>query len=168
MSSRPLERNARPLDPDAQLGENIVEEALIAGVVRQPVHDVAVGIDFWRRVHGLAPGAVTGGAGYVVSPLGGVNGVRGKSACAHWTGHGSPRLIYPGLWQPRSAQASASNPFHRPLTHHAKVDRVDQIRTECLVGADGGHRLSQRADVRSERHDAAQHRGNRPDGGDLI
>src|SRR5436305_1103959 len=56
MKRRPLDRNARSLEPDTQLAENIVNEALIARVVCQPVHNVAVrmrgdGIDVWRRVH---------------------------------------------------------------------------------------------------------------------
>ena len=42
MKRRPLDRNARLLEPDTQLGENIVNEALIARVVRQPVQDIAV------------------------------------------------------------------------------------------------------------------------------
>jgi len=56
MQRRPLDGDARSLEPDTQLGENIVDEALIAGVVQQPVHNVAVGmrgdrIDLWWRVH---------------------------------------------------------------------------------------------------------------------
>ena len=56
MKRRPLDGNARSLEPDTQLGENIVNEALIARFVRQPVHNVAVrmrgdGIDVWWRVH---------------------------------------------------------------------------------------------------------------------
>ena len=70
------------------------------------------------------------------------------------------------MW--RSSSHATSNPSHRPVTNHSKVDPADQIRTERLGGADGGHRLSQRTDVRSERHDSAQHCGNRSDGGDLI
>src|SRR5213079_890721 len=42
MKRRPLDRNARSLEPDTQLSENIVNEALIARVVCQPVHNVAV------------------------------------------------------------------------------------------------------------------------------
>ena len=44
MKRRPLERNARPLQPDAHLGEDIVDEALVAGVVGQPAHNVVVGM----------------------------------------------------------------------------------------------------------------------------
>src|SRR5258705_1712251 len=56
MKRRPLDGNARSLEPDAQLSENIVNEALIARVVCQPVHNVAVRmhgdvIVVWRRVH---------------------------------------------------------------------------------------------------------------------
>ena len=56
MKRRPLDGNARSLEPDTQLGENIVNEALIARFVCQPVHNVAVrmrgdGIDVWWRVH---------------------------------------------------------------------------------------------------------------------
>src|SRR5262249_1348519 len=40
----PLEGNAGTLEPDAQLGEDIVDEALIARLVCQPVQDIAVGI----------------------------------------------------------------------------------------------------------------------------
>src|SRR6478672_110724 len=51
---RPLDGNARSLEPDTQLSENIVNEALIAGVVCQPVQDVVVrmrGNDVWWGVH---------------------------------------------------------------------------------------------------------------------
>src|SRR5712671_3204136 len=56
MKRRPLDGNARSLEPDTQLSENIVNEALIARVVCQPVHNVVIrmhgdGIDVWRRVH---------------------------------------------------------------------------------------------------------------------
>src|ERR1700694_4907020 len=56
MKRRPLDRNARSLEPDTEFGENIVNEALIARMVCQPVHDVAVRmrgdrIDSWRHVH---------------------------------------------------------------------------------------------------------------------
>jgi hypothetical protein len=56
MQRRPLDGDARSLEPDTQFCKNIVNEALIARVVCQPVHDVAVGIrddriDIWRRVH---------------------------------------------------------------------------------------------------------------------
>ena len=56
MKRRPLDGNAGSLEPDTKLGKNIVDEALIARVVCQPVHDVTVRmrgdrIDFWRRVH---------------------------------------------------------------------------------------------------------------------
>jgi hypothetical protein len=42
MKRRPLDGNARPLKPDTQFAENTVNEALIARVVYQPVHNVAV------------------------------------------------------------------------------------------------------------------------------
>jgi hypothetical protein len=56
----PLNGNARSLEPDTQLSENIVNEALIACVVCQPMQNVAVRIrgnriDIWRRVHILLP-----------------------------------------------------------------------------------------------------------------
>jgi hypothetical protein len=56
MKRRPLDGNARSLEPDTQFGENIVNETLVARLVCQPVHDVAVrmrgnGIDVWGRVH---------------------------------------------------------------------------------------------------------------------
>ena len=62
MKRRPLDGNARSLQPDTQLGENIVNEALIARIVCQPVHNVAVRmrgdrVDVWRRVHVLLPGS---------------------------------------------------------------------------------------------------------------
>jgi hypothetical protein len=79
MEGRPLDGNARALQPDAQLGENIVNEALIARVVCQPAQDIFVRmrgdwIDIWRRVHILLR-AVTwiDGLGYVVSPLDEIN-----------------------------------------------------------------------------------------------
>src|SRR6266700_6850267 len=58
MKRRPLDRNARSLEADTQLRENIVNEALITRVVYQPAQNVAVrmrgdGIDVWRRVHTL-------------------------------------------------------------------------------------------------------------------
>ena len=40
MKRRPLDGNARSLEPDTQLSENIVNEALIARVVCQPVQNV--------------------------------------------------------------------------------------------------------------------------------
>ncbi len=55
MKRRPLDRNARSLQPDTQFSEDIVNEALIARVVCQPAHDVVGmrgdGINVWRRVH---------------------------------------------------------------------------------------------------------------------
>src|SRR5712671_3596393 len=82
MKRRPLDGNARSLEPDTQLSENIVNEALIARVICQPVHNVAVGmrgdgIDVRRRVHILLLSSdLDRRSGYVVSPLDGVNGVR--------------------------------------------------------------------------------------------
>src|ERR1700743_828106 len=51
-----LDRNARSLEPETELGENIVEETLIARFICQPMDDVTVGmggggIDIWRSVH---------------------------------------------------------------------------------------------------------------------
>jgi hypothetical protein len=40
MKRRPLDGNARSLEPDTQLTENIVDEALVARVVCQPVRNV--------------------------------------------------------------------------------------------------------------------------------
>lgn len=37
--------------------------------------------------------------------------------------------------------AAASNPLHGPVANHAKVDLVDQMRTERLGGTRVGHRL---------------------------
>jgi hypothetical protein len=45
--------------------------------------------------------------------------------------------------------------LHSSVTNHSKVDLADQIRSARLGGAHGGHRLLQRTDVRSERHDSA-------------
>src|ERR1700733_7464037 len=44
MKRRPLDGNACSLEPDAQFCENIVNEALIARVVYQPAHNIAVSI----------------------------------------------------------------------------------------------------------------------------
>jgi hypothetical protein len=44
MKRRPLDGNARPLKADTQLSENIVNEALIARGIYQPVHNVVVRI----------------------------------------------------------------------------------------------------------------------------
>src|SRR5260221_11066854 len=54
MQRRPLDGNARSLEPDTQLSENIVNETLIARVVCQPVQAGAVRMradrtDVWRR-----------------------------------------------------------------------------------------------------------------------
>src|SRR5882757_7546851 len=71
---RPFDGNARSLDPDTQFGENIVDEALIAGIACQPVHD---GINVWRRAHILLPGSDwIDDARYIVAPLDDVNGAR--------------------------------------------------------------------------------------------
>ena len=73
MKRRPLDGDARLLEPDAQFGENVVDEALLARVVCQPVENVADrmrgdGIDGWRHVHVLLPGSAwIDAAGYVVS-----------------------------------------------------------------------------------------------------
>src|ERR1700756_2397402 len=58
MQRRPLDGNARSPKPDTQLRENVVNEALIARVVCQPVQNLAArmlshGNVFWRRVHFL-------------------------------------------------------------------------------------------------------------------
>src|ERR1700722_12123845 len=42
MKRCPLYRDVRSLEPDTQLSENTIKEALIASVVCQPAHDVAV------------------------------------------------------------------------------------------------------------------------------
>src|SRR5437773_6886634 len=56
MKRRPLDGNARSLKPGTQLSENVINKALVARVVCQPVHNVAVrmrgdGIYVWRRAH---------------------------------------------------------------------------------------------------------------------
>jgi hypothetical protein len=54
MKRRPLDGNARSLEPDTQLAENIVDEALIARVVCEPAHNVGMcgdRVDVWRRIH---------------------------------------------------------------------------------------------------------------------
>src|SRR3954451_9269064 len=58
---RPLEGNAGLLEPDTHLRKNVVDEALVAGAVDQPVDDgVAAGTDriiiVWRRGHILSLG----------------------------------------------------------------------------------------------------------------
>jgi hypothetical protein len=60
MKRRPLDGNVRSLEPDTQLSENIIKEALVARVVCQPVYNVAArmcgdGVHVWRRVHIFAP-----------------------------------------------------------------------------------------------------------------
>ena len=42
MKRRPLDGNARSLEPDTQLSENTIKEALVTRVVCQPAHNVAV------------------------------------------------------------------------------------------------------------------------------
>jgi hypothetical protein len=37
MKRRPLDRNARSLEPETQLSENIVKEARVASIICQPV-----------------------------------------------------------------------------------------------------------------------------------
>jgi hypothetical protein len=55
MKRRPLDGDARPLEPDTQLSENVVNESLILRVVCQPVRNVVRmrgdWLDVWRRVH---------------------------------------------------------------------------------------------------------------------
>src|SRR5689334_9075798 len=64
MKRRPLDGNARSLQSDTELSENIVNEALFARVVYQPVQNLVIricadGIDVLRQVHTLLPrGAV--------------------------------------------------------------------------------------------------------------
>ena len=58
MKRGPLDGNAGLPQPQTEFCEDIVNEALIARVVDQPAHDVAVrlrgdGIDVWRGVHSL-------------------------------------------------------------------------------------------------------------------
>src|SRR5438128_1638993 len=65
-------------------------------------------------------------------------------------------------------RAGTSTQFHGAIANHSKIDPADQIRTEHLGGADGIRRLPQRTDIRSERYDAAEHRGDRPEGDDLA
>src|SRR5262249_27261668 len=60
MERRPFDGNVRSLEPNAQLGEDIIEEALITRVVCQPVRNVALRIcgvegPTWRLVHILLP-----------------------------------------------------------------------------------------------------------------
>src|SRR5258708_1028156 len=53
MKRRPLDGNARSLEPDTQLAENIVDEALIARVVCEPAHNVGMcgdRVDVWRSI----------------------------------------------------------------------------------------------------------------------
>jgi hypothetical protein len=117
MKRRPLDRNARSLEPHTQFGENIVDEALIARVVYQPVHDVAVGnrIDFWRRVHILLPNSDLDRR-YRICRV----SVRRRqwsppqSACAHRVVGGLPRVRAGG----RSSSAALSLSTHnsQPIT----------------------------------------------------
>src|SRR4029077_18618164 len=82
MKRRPFDGNARSLEPDTQLSENIVNEALIARVVCQPVHNVAVrmrgdGIDVSWRVHILLLSSDLDRRYSICRvPLDGVNGIR--------------------------------------------------------------------------------------------
>ena len=90
MKRRPLDGNARSLEPDTQLSENIVNEALVARVVCQPVHDVAVRMRGDGSMFGGAfiscSRAVTwiDGTGYVVSPLDSVK--ESAAACLRASG----------------------------------------------------------------------------------
>src|SRR5258708_626437 len=68
----------------------------------------------------------------------------------------------------RRRSRATSKTFHSPVTNQSKIDPADQIRTKHLSGAHSGHRLSQRTDVRSERHDPTYHHCDRSDGSDLI
>src|SRR6267378_4691537 len=94
MKRRALDGNARSLEPDTQLSENIVNEALIARVVCQPVHNVAVrmraeGIDVWRRVHILLLSSDLDRR-YRICRVSARRRQRSppQSACAHWVGRG--------------------------------------------------------------------------------
>src|SRR5882757_2073211 len=119
MERCPLDRYARLLEPDTHFTENIVKEALIARVVCQPAHDVAVRmrgdeIDVWRRVHILL-GAVTwiDDAGYVMSAPGDVNGDRRD--CAHWVDLGSPRVQRGAALAPRPSFQPTTKAFDLQL-----------------------------------------------------
>src|SRR5258708_25774632 len=96
MKRRPLDGNARSLEPDTQFCENIVNEALIARVVYQPVHNVAVrmrgdGIDVWWRVHILLLSSDLDRR-YRIFRVPAPRRPRSPppTACAHWVGPGSP------------------------------------------------------------------------------
>src|SRR5262245_37842145 len=56
----------------------------------------------------------------------------------------------------------------RTASHEPEIDPADQIGTKPFGSADGGGRLLQRADIRSERHDSAEHGGHRSDGDNLT
>src|SRR5580692_8840299 len=85
MKRRALDGDTGPLQPEAHLRKDIVDETLFARVVGQPVQDVAVGIcgsgiDVRRRVHILLQGRAL----RRMSCLGGVTSMdsTGKSASA--------------------------------------------------------------------------------------
>src|ERR1700693_671275 len=89
---RPLDGNARSLEPDTQFRENIVNEALIARFVYQPVHNVAVrmrgdGIDAGWRVHVLLLSSDLDRR-YGICRVSARRCQRSppQSACAHWVG----------------------------------------------------------------------------------
>src|SRR5882757_6620216 len=70
----------------------------------------------------------------------------------------------------RKAEATRARPppshqLDRRIVNQAKLDAADQPRTARLGGGDRGLGLPQRTDIRSERHDAAEHQRNRPEGG---
>ena len=61
-----------------------------------------------------------------------------------------------------------SHQLQRRIVNQAKADPADQFRTARLGLTDGRLGLPQRADIRSERHDAAKHEGNRSEGRGLA
>jgi hypothetical protein len=97
MQRRPLDGNARLLEPNAELSENIVDEALITRLVRQPVRNAAAGmrgdgIDVRRRVHVLLPSSVPDRRRICRVPARRRQWSPPQSACAHGVVCGLPRV----------------------------------------------------------------------------
>src|SRR5712672_3341346 len=152
MKRRPLDRNARALKPDTQFSEDIVNEALIARVVCQPVHDVAVRmrgdwIDFWRRVHILLLSSDLDRRYEICRvPARRRQWSRPQSACAHHDAgrrdHGAALDLYRTLDCVQNRRSSRSGSLQRAADRHiiapqrsnsAHLHRLWHASSECAI-----------------------------------
>ncbi len=137
MKRRPLDGNARSLKSDTQLGENIVDETLIARVVCQPVQNVAVkmrrdGTDVGGAFISCSRAATwIDNTGYVVSPIDGVN-----SVCCNLLARSArfrTRQV-PREWP--LPPALIVQAFRRPRTHGETTDLCQLVARGAIARLD--------------------------------